>query len=100
MYFVVIAHHHPGRVQSGSEVQLAFADYLNSHPEHSDVVVHNAGPTHDDDVSIVDGFLLVVEASSRDSVRAFIEDCPYSKAGTLAQTHIRMWDWRTGKPGG
>ncbi len=100
MYFVVIAHHEQGRVKSGSDVQLAFADFLSSHPEHPDVVVHNAGPTHVDDVNIVDGFLLVVEASSIETVKAFIADCPYSKAGTLAQTHIRMWDWRTGKPGG
>ena len=100
MYYVVIAHHEQGRVKSGSEVQLAFADFLSSHPDHPDVVVHNAGPTHDDDVNIVDGFLLVVEASSIESVKAFIADCPYSRAGTLAQTHIRMWDWRTGKPGG
>lgn len=100
MYFVVSATHKPGRVQTGSETQLAFADFLRSHPQHPDVVVHNAGPTHDTNFDTADGFLLIVEASSMDSVRAFIDDSPYSKAGTLAESQIRMWDWRTGRPGG
>ena len=99
MYVVVSARHKLGRVQSGSEVQLAFADYLQSHPGHPDVVVHNAGPTHDEDFNTPVGFLLVVEASSVDSVRAFIADSPYGKADTLAETDIRTWDWRTGRPG-
>ena len=100
MFVVVSATHKPGRVPSGSEVQVAFADYLRSHPDHPDIVVHNAGPTHDNDFNTADGFLLVVEASSLESVRAFVDDSPYSKAGTLAETQIRMWDWRTGRPGG
>ena len=99
MYVVVSATHKPGRVQSGSEIQGAFAEYLRNHPEHSDVVVHNAGPTHSEDSQSLDGFLLVVEASSLDTVRTFIADSPYGKADTLANTHIRMWDWRTGRPG-
>ena len=99
MYFVVSATQKPGRVPTGCETQLAFSSYLNSHPAHPDIVVHNAGPTHDKDFNTADGFLLVVEASSMESVQAFIDDSPYSKAGTLAEAQIRMWDWRTGRPG-
>ena len=98
MYFVVNATQKPGRVKTGSDVQLAFANYLRSHPEHPDVVVHNAGPTHVKDFNTADGFLLIVEASSVENVRAFVDDSPYSKADTLAGSEILMWDWRTGRP--
>jgi len=49
MYFVVFGTHKPGRVQTGSELQNAFADYLSNHPDHSGVVVHHGGPTLSDD---------------------------------------------------
>ena len=39
MYVVAFATHKPGRVQAGSEIQDAFADYLRNHPDHPDVVV-------------------------------------------------------------
>ncbi|MDE0093242.1 MAG: YciI family protein [Gammaproteobacteria bacterium] len=98
MFFIVNTSHKPGRVKTGSDEQLAFADFLRNHPDHPDVIVHNAGPTHERDFDTADGFLLIVEAPSLDAVRAFVDDSSYCKAGTLSDVQIRMWDWRTGRP--
>ena len=98
MYCVAFVTHKPGRVQAGSEIQGAFIDYLRSHPEHPDVVVHNAGPTLADDSATIVGLLLIAEAPSLEAARAFLADSPYGKADVFADTQVRPWDWRTGHP--
>ena len=99
MYAVAWVTHKPGRVQTGSELQGAFIDYLRNHPEHPGVVVHNAGPTLADDAETIVGLLLIAEAPSLEAVRAFLADSPYGKADVFAETQFRPWDWRTGRPG-
>ena len=99
MYCVAFVTHKPGRVQAGSEIQNAYIDYLRNHPEHPDVVVHNAGPTLADDSETIVGLLLIAEAPSLEAVRAFLADSPYGRADVFADTQIRPWDWRTGRPG-
>ena len=99
MYCVVFTTHKPGRVQTGSEIQNAFADYLTDHPDHSDVVVHNGGPTLSDDLQAPVGTLLIVEAPSLEAARAFVADSPYGKAEVYAECEVRPLDWRTGRPG-
>ena len=99
MYIVVYVTHKPGRVQGGSELQDAFIDYLRNHPEHSEVVVHNAGPTLSDDSATIVGLLLIAEAPSLDAARAFLADSPYGKADIFADVQLRPWEWRTGRPG-
>ena len=99
MYVVAFVTHKPGRIQAGSEIQDAFADYLRNHPDHPDVVVHNAGPTLSDDSETTVGSLLIVEASSLEAARAFLADSPYGRADVFAETQVRLLDWRTGRPG-
>ena len=99
MYVVAFATHKPGRVRAGSEIQDAFADYLRNHPDHPDVVVHNAGPTLSDDSGTTVGSVLIVEASSLEAARAFLADSPYGRADVFAETQVLQWDWRTGRPG-
>ena len=99
MYVVAFATHKPGRVQAGSEIQDAFADYLRNHPDHPDVVVHNAGPTLSDDSETTVGSVLIAEASSLEAARAFLADSPYGRADVFAETQVLLWDWRTGRPG-
>ena len=98
MYCVAFVTHKPGRVQAGSEIQGAYIDYLRNHPEHPDVVVHNAGPTLADDSETIVGLVLIAEAPSLEAVRAFLADSPYGRADVFADTQIRPWDWRTGRP--
>ena len=99
MYVVAFVTHKPGRVQAGSELQAAYIDYLRNHPEHPGVVVHNAGPTLDDDSETIVGLLLIAEAPSLEAVRAFLADSPYGNADIFADVQIRRWEWRTGRPG-
>ena len=98
MYCVAFVTHKPGQVQAGSEIQGAFIDYLRNHPEHPDVVVHNAGPTLADDSETIVGLLLIAEAPSLEAARAFLADSPYGKADVFADAQVRQWDWRTGHP--
>lgn len=99
MYFAIFGTHKPGRVQTGSELQNAFADYLGNHPDHSSVVVHHGGPTLSDDSEAPVGTLLIVEAPSLEAVRAFVADSPYGKGDVYAECAVRPLDWRTGRPG-
>ncbi|MCY4088109.1 MAG: YciI family protein [Actinomycetia bacterium] len=99
MYAVAFVTHKPGRVQAGSEIQGTFIDYLQNHPEHPGVVVHNAGPTLADDSETIVGLLLIVEAPSLEAAQAFLADSPYGKADVFAEAQIRPWDWKTGRPG-
>ena len=99
MYFVAFVTHKPGRVQSGSDLQNAFIDYLRDHPDHSEVVVHNAGPTLAADSESIVGLLLIVAAPSLEAAQAFVADSPYGKADVFAEVQVRPWEWRTGRPG-
>ncbi len=99
MYIVAYVTHKPGRVQSGSELQDTFIDYLRTHPDHPGVVVHNGGPTLDDDSASIVGLLLILEAPSVEAAQAFLADSPYGKADVFAETEFRPWEWRTGRPG-
>ena len=91
MYAVAwVTHSRTGTV--GRRAQGAFIDYLRNHPEHPGVVVHNAGPTLDDDSEAIVCLLLVVEAPSLEAARAFLADSPYGKADVFAETQVRPWD--------
>ena len=99
MYYVVFATHKPGQVQTGGELQNAYADYLRDHPGHSGVTVRHGGPTLSDDSETPVGTLLIVEAPSLEAVRSFVADSPYGKGDVFAECAVRPLDWRTGRPG-
>ena len=98
MYFAAFITHKPGQVDAESEILASFANYLRNHPEHPGVVVHNAGPTLSDDSKTIAGSLLILEASSLDAAQTFLADSPYGKADVFAETRIRPFDWRLGRP--
>ena len=99
MYFVVFATHREGTGQERLGLRDGFAAYLQNHPQHSDVTVHHGGPTLGDDGESVNGLLLAVEAPSLEAARAFVADSPYGQAGLFAESHVRQWNWLTGRPG-
>ena len=98
MYFAAFYTHKPGKIQTDSEILAAFANYLRNHPEQPGVVVHNAGPTLADDSETIVGSLLIIEAPSLEAARRFMADSPYGNAGIFAETLIRPFDWRLGRP--
>ncbi len=98
MYFVAFVTDKPGMEQKHRDLQGAFTGYLRDHPDHPDVVVHHAGPTHDVDTHSIAGLLLIVEAPSVAEARAFVAGSPFGQADIFAETQIRRWDWRTGSP--
>ena len=99
MYFAVFVTHKEGTGQERLGLRDGFAAYLRDHASHPDVVVHHGGPTLGDDGESVNGLFLAVEAPSLEAARAFIADSPYGQANLFAESHVRPWDWLTGRPG-
>ena len=99
MYFVVFATHKEEMGQERLQLQDAFAAYLHDVTQHPDVTVHHGGQTLSESEQIVTGFVLVIEAPSLEVAQAFVAGSPYAQAGTFAESHIRPWNWLTGRPG-
>ena len=99
MYVVVFATDKPGVADLRNETREEHRAYLRDHPAHPDVVLLHGGPTLADDGESANGLLMVVEAPSVDAARAFLADSPYEKAGVLAESQVREFDWVTGSPG-
>ena len=99
MYFIVRATYTEDTEQVRERPSDAFAAYLHDTARHPDVTVHHGGPTLGADGATADGLVLVVEAPSPDTVRAFVAGSPYAAAGLLAETRVRRWNWLTGRPG-
>ena len=98
MYYSVFVTHKPGMSQTRNDLFEAFRAYLRDHPDHPDVICHHGGPTLSDSGESVTGLLLVIEAPSHAAARSFLADSPYGKAGLFAESHVRQWDWTTGRP--
>ena len=98
MYFVVFATHKAEMGQERLRLQDAFAAYLHDLTQHPDVTVHHGGQTLSENDQTVTGLTLVLEAPSLEVAQAFVADSPYAQAGTFAESHIRPWNWLTGRP--
>ena len=84
--------------RNGSALSDSFGAYIHDSSHHPDVTVHHGGPTLAEGDGTVNGLLLVLEAPSIDTARAFVAGSPYAQAGTFAEAHIRPWNWLTGRP--
>ena len=98
MYFAVFVTHKPGMSQARNDLYDAFSTYLRDHPDHPDVTYHHGGPTLSDNGESVTGLLLVIDAPSHAAAESFVADSHYGKAGLFAESHVRQWDWTTGRP--
>ena len=99
MHFVVFATHKGDMGQERLRVADAFAAYLHDSSHHPDVTVHHGGQTLSENGETVTGLVLVLEAPSLEAAQAFVGDSPYAQAGTCADSHLRPWNWLTGRPG-
>ena len=98
MYFVVFATHKPEKGQERAGLQDAFAAYLHDHAQHPDVSVHHGGQTLSESGESVTGLVLVLEAPSLEAAQEFVAGSPYARAGIFAVSHVRPWNWLTGRP--
>jgi len=99
MHFVVFATHKGEMAQERLRLADAFAAYLHDSSHHPDVTLHHGGQTLSESVETVPGLVLVFEAPSLEETQAFVGDSAYAQAGTFAESHIRPWNWLTGRPG-
>ena len=99
MHFVAFVTHNQEMGQERSRLSETFGDYIHEPTNHPDVTVHHGGPTLGDGDDTVNGLLLVLEAPSLEAARAFVADSPYARAGIIAESQIRAWNWMTGRPG-
>jgi len=98
MYFAIFGTDKPGMGQQRRDTLDEVQSYVRGRPGHSDVTLHSGGPTFDDEGAI-NGTLIIVEAPSLESAKAFLADSPLQKLGLLGEVSIRQWDWKTGRPG-
>ena len=99
MYFVVFATHKEEMASERLGLSDAFTNYVHDRTHHPDVTVHHGGPTVAESGEAVTGLLLVLEAPSIEAARAFLAGSPYAGADVFAHSHIREWNWLTGRPG-
>ena len=99
MHFIIFATHKVEMGQERLRLEGAFAAYLHDPTHHPDVTVHHGGQTLSESGETVTGLVLVLEAPSLEAVQAFVGDSPYAQSGTFAESHVRPWNWLTGRPG-
>ncbi|HEX9812772.1 MAG TPA: YciI family protein [Burkholderiales bacterium] len=97
MYFMVFGSDKPAMESVRAAARPAHRDYLRNPGKHA-VTVRVAGPTLRDDGVTMNGTLLIVEAEDLASVRSFVADDPYSRAGLFASVEIRPWNWGLNNP--
>lgn len=97
MYFVVFGTDKPGYVEVRTKNRPSHRAYLRNPGSHP-VKVRLGGPMLDEPGGRMNGTMLVVESNSVATVRAFLADDPYYKAGLFATIEIRPWLWGLGNP--
>ena len=54
------------------------------------------GPFTNDDASVMNGSLLVIDVADRAAAERLVANDPYNKAGLFQHTDIRAWKWLLG----
>src|SRR3954463_7668352 len=96
-HFVVFATDSPGREALRAANRPLHRAYLCDPGAHP-VRVLLGGPTLAEAGDAMIGTLLVVEAPELASVRAFLADDPYVRAGPFETVIVRPWQWGLGRP--
>ncbi|MCF8469651.1 MAG: YciI family protein [Parvibaculum sp.] len=56
------------------------------------------GPFTNDDASVMNGSMLVIDVENHATAEALVANDPYTKAGLFQTTEIRAWNWLLGTP--
>ena len=94
MFYALICTDKPDSLQVRLDTRPAHREHL---AELGDTL-KLAGPFTNEDMSEMNGSLLIVEAVSTDAARAIAERDPYFKAGLFADVQVRPWNWTIGNP--
>tara|TARA_R110000850_G_scaffold80204_1_gene172459 strand:- start:475 stop:759 length:285 start_codon:yes stop_codon:yes gene_type:complete len=54
------------------------------------------GPFTNDDASVMNGSMLVIDVENRAAAEKLVENDPYNKAGLFQSTDVRAWKWLLG----
>lgn len=54
------------------------------------------GPFTNDDASVMNGSMLVIDVENRAAAEKLVENDPYNKAGLFQHTDVRAWKWLLG----
>ena len=96
MYFAVITRDRPGVSELRTRLRPAHREWLRK-PGNHPIVVRLGGALLDDEGDM-NGTLLVVEAETEDTVRAFLAEDPYCRNDLFECLEVRQWQWSLGQP--
>ena len=54
------------------------------------------GPFTNEDATVMNGSMLVIDVEDHATAKKLLEDDPYNKAGLFAATDVRAWKWLLG----
>lgn len=95
-YFVVYAIDHTDAAGLRQDHRPQHRARLRDPGEHA-VKVHIGGPLLNE-AGEMNGTMLVVQAAEQDTVRRFVQDDPYTKAGLYRHIDIHPFNWGLGQP--
>lgn len=94
MYFMIYTEDKADSLHIRTENRDAHLAWLRSDPA---ITLRTAGPWLDDDGDMR-GSLLLVDAVDKASVKAWLSNDPYRKAGLTARTIVHAYHWVIGTP--
>lgn len=59
-------------------------------------VVKIGGPFTNDDASVMNGSMLVIDVANRAAAETLVANDPYTRAGLFESTDVRAWKWLLG----
>ena len=87
MLFAIFCTDKPGSAQVRTANRPAHLDYVRAVAEQ----VVMAGPTQTDDLSAMNGSLLVMDFADQAAAEAFAANDPYNQAGLFETVIVRPW---------
>jgi len=93
-YFLIYTEDKPDSLHLRLEAREAHLNWVMSDPA---VKLISAGPWLDD-AGDMRGSLLIIDADNIETVTAWLEEDPYSKAGLTGFKRVRQFNWLLGAP--
>jgi uncharacterized protein len=87
MPFLIQTRDKPGHAHLRASVRAVHLDYLEAHKDK----LLAAGALLEDDGSVGEGGVLIVDFETREAAEAFAENDPFTKAGLFAAVTITRW---------
>ncbi|OAV54831.1 hypothetical protein A6U98_09750 [Rhizobium sp. WYCCWR10014] len=95
MLFALLCKDKPGHLNVRMDTRPTHIEHLNK--LNAEGTLKIAGPFLDDDGKPC-GSLIIVEAESKEAVRALADADPYAKAGLFESVDVKAYNWVFNKP--